>query len=148
MWESWSHFWTALLCQASGQQVSWSYEMTDAFVNVPTSLNGGILQMPLTFPLLNMLWFDDMLRAALTAIEWPHWLGWGDWMQACCCQPKLDLQVLDRLRLAGKGCGESQMRKTSWQRTYQGNRCFWLNWAKFTGNLQLLKGCVFRKKVM
>lgn len=87
----------------------------------------GILQMPLIVPHLNMFWFDDMIRAVLTAVSWPSWLRKGDGLRTCCCPPELDLQVLVSVWLDRQGSLAVfwiQLRRKSIQYTCKENRCF------------------------
>ena len=108
----------------------------------------GILQMPLIVPHLNMLWFDDMIRAVLTAVSWPSWLRKGDGLRTCCCPPELDLQVLVSVWLDRQGltcCVLNPTEKKVHTVYLQGEQMFPSNRAKFWGNLQQLKGHVFKR---
>lgn len=108
----------------------------------------GILQMPLTVPHLNRLWFDDTMRAVLTAVSWPGWLGKGDGVWACCCPLRLDLQVLKSVWLDRQGlscCVLNPTERRVLTVYLRGEQMFPSNWAKFWGNLQQLKGHVFER---
>lgn len=127
-WKSWNRSWTALLCRASGHQVSWRYKMTDASVSVPKSLHFGNSADASYSPSSRhvLIWWHDKNSPHSSQLAWLAEKGWRN-VYLLLSSQNLIYKCWGLYDWTDKGSLAVfwiQLREKSLQYTCKGSRCF------------------------